>query len=65
MQGNIKTLYQKPKRAELVIKMPSITYENTKMEDQSKSETKNQNEQSQYEELNTIHDTHTYSGVST
>ena len=40
------------------------TYENTKMEGQSKGETKNQNEQSQYEELTTMNDTHTYSGVS-
>ena len=39
-------------------------YENTNMEGQSKGETKNQNEQSQYEELNTINDTHTYSGIS-
>ena len=45
--------------------MPGITYENTMMEGQSKSRTKNQNEQSQYEELNTVNDTRTYSGVST
>ena len=44
-----------------------ITYENTRMEGQNKSETKNQSEQSQYEELNTGNDKkdeHVYSEVS-
>ena len=35
---------------------PEITYENTKMEGQNKSEPKNQSEQSQYEELKTGND---------
>ena len=51
----------------LVIKKPEFTYENTKMEGQKKSEPKNQNEQSQYEELNTDNerkDEHAYSEVS-
>ena len=44
-----------------------ITYENTRMEGQNKSETKNQSEQSQYEELNTRNDRkdeHVYCEVS-
>ena len=44
-----------------------ITYENTRMEGQNKSGTKNQSEQSQYEELNTGNDKkdeHVYSEVS-
>ena len=51
----------------LVINKPEITYENTKMEGQNKSETKNQSEQTQYEELNTrndIKEEHAYSEVS-
>ena len=50
--------------ADFVTNMPNITYENSKMKSQSKSETNKQSEQSQYEELNTINDTHTYSGLS-
>ena len=51
----------------LVNNNPEITYENTKMEGQNKSETKNGSEQSQYEELNTGNekkDEHAYSEVS-
>ena len=51
----------------LVIKKPEITYENTKMEGQNKSEPKNQSEQSQYEALKTGNDAkdeHAYSEVS-
>ena len=51
----------------LVINKPEITYENTKMEGQNKSEPKKQSEQSQYEELNTGNDKkdeHAYSEVS-
>ena len=51
----------------LLIKNPEITYENTKMEGQNKSEIKNQSEQSQYEELkkgNERKDEHAYSEVS-
>ena len=46
---------------------PEITYENTKMEGQNKSEPRNQSEQSQYEELKTgndVKDEHAYSEVS-
>ena len=50
--------------AELVMNMPDITYENTKVEGQSKSKPKAEGEQRQYEELKTKHDEHTYSGVS-
>ena len=51
----------------LVNNNPDITYENTKMEGQNKSEPKNQSEQSQYEELNTgneVKEEHAYSEVS-
>ena len=51
----------------LFINNSDITYENTKMEGQNKSEPKNQNEQSQYEELKTgndVKDEHAYSEVS-
>ena len=53
--------------AKLVVNKQEITYENTKMEGQNKSGTKNGNEQSQYEELNTGNekkDEHNYSEVS-
>ena len=52
---------------QLVINKSAMTYENTKMEGQNKSGTKNQSEQSQYEELKTGHDVkedHAYSEVS-
>ena len=51
----------------IVNNKPDITYENTKMEGQRKSEPKNTSEQSQYEELNTRNDRkdeHAYSEVS-
>ena len=49
---------------ELVMNMPDITYKNTKIEGQNKSNSKAEGEQRQYEELKTKHDEHTYSGVS-
>ena len=59
------------KEAETPIKLvnnnPDITYENTKMEGQNKSGTKNQSEPSQYEELkagNDVKEEHAYSEVS-
>ena len=59
------------KTAETSVKLVNnsndITYENTKMEGQNKSGTKNQSEQNQYEELNTVNerkDEHAYSEVS-
>ena len=51
----------------LIINNPDITYENTRMEGQNKSGTKNRSEQSQYEELNTGNerkDEHAYCEVS-
>ena len=51
----------------LITNKQDITYENTKMEGQNKSDPKNQNEPSQYEELNTgnnKHNEHAYSEVS-
>ena len=51
----------------LVNNNPDITYENTKTEGQNKCGTKNQSEQSQYEELNTgneVKEEHAYSEVS-
>ena len=51
----------------LVNNNPDITYENTKMEGQNKIGTKNQSEQSQYEELkagNDVKEEHAYSEVS-
>ena len=62
-QGQYQELVKKP---ETSVKL-EITYENTRMEGQNKSETKNQSEQSQYEELNTGNDKkdeHVYSEVS-
>ena len=47
--------------AELVMNMPDITYENTKVEGQNKSKPEAEGEQRQYEELKTKHDEHTYS----
>ena len=61
-------LFKEPETSvKLVNNRPEITYENTKMEGQNKSEQKNQSEQSQYEELNTGNDNkneHNYSEVS-
>ena len=51
----------------IIIYNPDITYENTRMEGQNKSGTKNRSEQSQYEELNTRNDRkdeHAYCEVS-
>ena len=66
--GQYQELVKKSvKSVKLVINNPDITYENTKMEGQNKSETKNQSEQSQYEELNTGNekkDEHAYSEIS-
>ena len=66
--GQYQELAKNPETSvKLVIDKPEITYENTKMEGQNKSRTKNQIEQSQYEELNTGNDKkdeHVYSEVS-
>ena len=66
--GQYQELVKKSETSvKLVINKPEITYENTKMEGQNKSGTKNQSEQSQYEELNTRNerkDEHAYSEVS-
>ena len=66
--GQYQELVKKPETSvKLVINEPEVTYENTKMQDQNKSEPKNQSEQSQYEELNTGNerkDEHNYCEVS-
>ena len=66
--GQYQELVKKSETSvKLVIYKPDITYENTKMEGQNKSETKNGSEQSQYEELNTENekkDEHAYSEIS-
>ena len=66
--GQYLELVKEPETSvKLVNNRPEITYENTKMEGQKKSELKNQSEQSQYEELNTgndVKDEHAYSEVS-
>ena len=66
--GQYLELFKEPETSvKLVNNRPEITYENTKMEGQNKSEPKNQPEQSQYEELNTGNDKqdeHNYSEVS-
>ena len=66
--GQYQELVKKTETSvKLVTNKPEVTYENTKMHDQSKSEPKNQSEQSQYEELNTGNerkDEHNYCEVS-
>ena len=66
--GQYQELVKNPETSiKLFINNSDITYENTKMEGQNKSEPKNQNEQSQYEELKTgndVKDEHAYSEVS-
>ena len=66
--GQYQELVKKSETSvKLVINKPEITYENTKMEIQNKSRTKNGSEQSQYEELNTgneRNDEHNYCEVS-
>ena len=55
--GQYLELFKEPETSvKLVINNPDVTYENTKMEVQNKSEPKNQPEQIQYEELNTGND---------
>ena len=66
--GQYQELVTKQKTSvKTVNNKPEITYENTKMEGQNKSGTKNGSEQSQYEELNTGNerkDEHNYCEVS-
>ena len=66
--GQYLELVKEPETSvKLVTNRPEITYENTKMEGQNKSEPKNQSEPSQYEELNTGNDKkdeHNYCEVS-
>ena len=65
--GQYQELVKKSETSVKLVNNPEITYENTKIEGQNKSETKNQSEQSQYEELNKRDDIkheHAYSEVS-
>ena len=66
--GQYQELVKTPETSvKLVTDKPDITYENTRIEGQNRSGTKNQSEQSQYEELNTRNerkDEHDYSEVS-
>ena len=66
--GQYQELVKNPGTSvKIVSNNPEITYENTNMEGQNKSEPKNASEQSQYEELNTRNDVkeeHAYSEVS-
>ena len=67
-QGQYQELVAKPDTSvKLITNKQDITYENTKTEGQNKSDPKNRNEPSQYEELNTgnnKHNEHAYSEVS-
>ena len=70
-QDNTGQYQELVKAPEMLVKLVNnsndITYENTKIEGQNKSGTKNASEQSQYEELNTGNerkDEHAYSEVS-
>ena len=66
--GQYQELVKNPETSvKLFINNPENTYENTKLKGQNKSRIKNQNEQSQYEELKTgndVKDEHAYSEVS-